>query len=399
MYYYLILFCIIVTFAWLDSIAVQRNVRDTLFFIAIVLLALTAGLRFETGVDWHTYTKLFRETPAFDQITDPAARKKILVLSDSGYTLLMSVVKALGGNIQVIFFFMAMATSFFLWQALKKYTAYPMVGLMIYYSLIFFVLDMSGMRQAFSVAVFLYAAQYIISRQFLKYCLFITLAALIHWTAFLLIPMYFLLHRRISVVFVLIVSVVSSAIFFLNISWMDSIVIYVLPYISDEKILEKISVYTATKIFTAKWEMNNNNLIMMGTQLLIFFLLLWKYNALQARSKYFVLFFNMYVFQLVLFFIFFEFPEIGFRLRFYFIIATVVLLPLFIDLFVGRWQKTFAFSCLAFYALLIGRAYIFEMESVIAYSPYQNYVVYKILDKEGTGRERIYIHFKRYNVE
>lgn len=59
-----------------------------------------------------------------------------------------------------------------------------------------FLMNLSAMRQAMALVVFLYALRFLRKRRFIPYCVSILIAILFHKTAIILLPVYFFAHRR-----------------------------------------------------------------------------------------------------------------------------------------------------------------------------------------------------------
>ena len=196
--FYLVIFLIIVGLASLEILNLEKSISKYFPLIVIFILLVTAGFRYETGVDWKVYASMFSTTPPINEITNAVGRELIFSSPDYGYCLLISIVKYFGGSIQTVFFIVSLITYIFLYKALTFFSSGKTTSLLIYFSLLFFILDMSGLRQSLALSIFFYSIQYIYNGRFSKFMLFIMLAASFHWSAYLLIFMYFIIRRRFS---------------------------------------------------------------------------------------------------------------------------------------------------------------------------------------------------------
>ena len=349
---------------------------------------MTAGLRYETGVDWYAYSNLFDDTPSINQIGNPDGRSAIFSTIDYGYALFNSITKYLGGSIQTVFFIMSFFTSLLLYKGLKTYMKFDTISLLVYFSLLFFILDMSGIRQGLALSIFFYSIRYIYERKFVKYLLLILFAASFHWSAYFLIPIYFILTRYYSSLRVVIFFLVAIVIFVLNIHWLELLITKLFPSVENAILSARLLSYT-TNTYAASREFNRGTLISIIFYIFTFAFALYYRKALENRFKYFNVFFNIYLCQIFTFFCMYEFVEMADRLRLYFLIANLIILPSFIYLFHIKTERLVCFIYIFLFSLFSCQPWILSSPMTIAYSPYQNYLVYKIFGVKSTGYERL----------
>jgi len=330
-------------------------------------------------------------------ITTNIGAAKIFVQPDMGYDILTATIKYLGGGIQIVFFLMSTISFFFLFKAIKLYAALPSTTLLIYFSFIFFILDMSGMRQAVAVAICLYSVHFITDKKFNMYVLCVFLATLFHWSSILLLPLYWILGKRYNVFLVLSTVLISLTLFLLHVKWLSSVIIFLLPYLTaNAKLIEKMVIYTSDKSFAGGWETNVTVLFNVFSSLVLLIILMWKKKVLGQKFRYFQVFFNLYFFQLVLYFSISELSEIAERLRLFFLVSNVILLPYLIVTITERRMKALMALCIILYCFANCRAYVLDRPATIAYHPYQNYLIYKGAGLESTGYIRLKEHYREF---
>lgn len=394
-YYYLILFLLLSLLALLDAVSTEKRSKEILVFIAVGILFLTSAFKYETGIDWYVYQKMMQNTPTLNQmLSDSTAYPNVFKQLDPGYNFLVAIVKTLGGTIQTVFIIMALFTAIFLYKSLKAFAVYPLVSIVIYFGIVFFVMDMSGIRQALTLSLFFYSLKFVHSRRFLKYIITLLIAVLFHWSAVFLLPLYFIIHRHYSKRLLICFSLISMIIFFTAAAWLDSIIISIVPILDNKDMLDKVSVYTTTKTFAGGRIINNDAIIKISATVLILLLLFWKRTFFRKKYKYFDIFLNLYLIQFIIFFAFAQFTEVADRMSFYFLLPNIVLLPLFLDIFPKKSEKPFALFGIMIYAAVFARAYLFEMRSTLPYTPYQSYILYRALDLPSTGMDRLYMFQK-----
>lgn len=169
---YLLLFMV----GFVDTI--NRNRKNILFFLLVLLLICHDGLRWETGTDWEDYYN------AFD-------RCLIYLLEDFevGYVTMMQTIRSFTDEYTVFLLIHATIVyslmAIFLW----KYSPIPTLSLFFLYG---FMLPLLGMnRQYLSLAICLISVYFIFKRKLLMFLLYIGVACLFHKSALLFIPAYF----------------------------------------------------------------------------------------------------------------------------------------------------------------------------------------------------------------
>lgn len=390
---YLYIFIILTFFSFLEIINLSKKILIKLEVFVGVLFVFIAGLRYETGVDWRAYTYNFDRLPALDTAFSENRLDEIFDTLDIGYYFFNSVVKMLGGGIQVVFFCMSLVSTVLLIKNLRYYSDYVLTGLLVYYSFYFFVFDLSGIRQCLAVQVFLFSLKYIGQKNFWKFFLTILCAVSVHWSSALLLPLYFMVRKEGSVKATILLFVISVTVFTFQIKWLGALLGDVLLQLNlASKLAGKIDAYTTNETFsmTRGWDLYAA-FNFMRIAIIVFFSIIFK-DILIEKIKYFTIFYNLILIELFTYFCLYEFTEISERLRFYFFICEIFLIANIIFRF-----KTFVYRqvfFMMFLLILFLNSYPFLLNSVstIAYHPYQNYWVYKILDLRSDGEDRLEEH-------
>lgn len=163
------------------------------FLLALGLLCwLLASLRYVTGFDYRSYESMFQEIAAAGL---PALRQSHV---EPGFVLLNLAVALPGGNYRAFLFFshFLFTALVFLW--IGKYASSVWISAYLFLTLQYFAMSMNLLRQAFAMAVVLWAYPFLRARRFFPYCGVVFLAACFHKTAFIMLPMYVPLNMRVS---------------------------------------------------------------------------------------------------------------------------------------------------------------------------------------------------------
>lgn len=396
MYFYFIIFLFIATCSIFEINQYPKK-NKFLINLIIILLFLVAGFRYETGVDWLAYEYQINNAYPIDSAFNTGRWDLIFPTLDIGFSLLNSIVKSFGGGVQSIFFIISLISISLLKNNVERYSPLPIFALLVYYTFFFFIFDLSGLRQGLAIQVFFYSIRYIESKKFFKYMCAILLAVTIHWTSILLLPMYFVLNKKASIRNVIVVIVASTIIFSFQIKWLGAFMGDILNQINGFTLLAgKVNAYTTNDVFSQNrgWNMYSFYVYIKIIVLLVITYKKRDYIIKNENSKSFNIFFNLSLAQFFCIFTFYEFYEMSERFKFYFLISEVVLFPWLIISFYFKIQKQIiSFACITF-IFFNSYIYLLEFPTAIAYTPYQNFIIYKMMDKESTGYKRLKEHIK-----
>lgn len=390
---YLLIFLLLLFFSFLEISNVSNKILIVLRGIIIFLFIFVAGLRYETGVDWLAYEYYFDEITPLNEAFNFNNFGDIFLTLDVGYSLLNSIVKMFGWNIQVIFFVVSLISIILLIKNLKYYSNHVLTSLLIYYPFFFFTFDMSGLRQGLAIQIVLFSIKYIQTKEFNKFLFFILLATSIHWTAIVLLPLYFFANLKINFKFTIFVILISTIIFTFKIKWLGIVLGDLMNQLNTFTMLsDKLTAYTTNEIFAQErgWDLFSFYNFVRITLILIFIKLYE--DKISKDTPCFNILYNFVLFELICAFCLYEFFEISERLRFYFTIAEVILLTKVVFVFRNHIFRIFVLLLLSIGIFLNAYPFLLQFPSTIAYHPYQNYIIYNLFDLRSDGYSRLQEH-------
>jgi hypothetical protein len=332
-------------------------------------------------VDWPGYTLFFENSLSPIEAVHSYFLGNIEF--ELGYTLLNAFVGLFTDNVQWLFLLVSFFTSLLLFNSLPKYSKNLFLSLLVYFSIVYFVLDMSGIRQCIALNIFLYSIQFIISGKFVRYFMLIIVAALFHTTALILIPFYFILKVNFKSYILLSVSLAGVLISLLKISWISIVL---------EKIIGAFFVAAITGKLYGYGNREDVRSFGFGFILNIVILLFFVFKRKSFNDQMvFNVFLNMYVVGLFFYYFTWELTEMSSRLRLYFVVSNLALFPFIVELYKPMFKKYAVVMFTVCFSFFYCRPYILGMREVISYVPYQNYLVYSVFYLESTGEERLRI--------
>jgi transmembrane protein EpsG len=155
--------------------------------VVISSLVLISGLRRNIG-DTFFYAHMYRIN---DYTWEYVTSKK-----DMGFGFLQMFLQQITDDPQLLIFLCALITNVLIVLVLYKYTKLFELSMFVYITSGMFLVSMNGMRQYLAAAIIFAGTKYIIEGNWKKYFLIVLLASSIHGSAFVLIPMYYVVRRK-----------------------------------------------------------------------------------------------------------------------------------------------------------------------------------------------------------
>ena len=380
--FYLICFVILFMLAVLNVQMHDKLSRQILSGLAALMLIGIAGLRYETGGDWDAYTDIFAALPSFSRLIGHPTELVHMGIEE-GFVLLCAFVKSLGGTIQHLFFIVTFINITLITSALNKYTKYPVVALLCYYGILYFNLEMIYIRQATAVALCFFALQYLRSHEIWKYMLIIVLACTFHRVAALMIPLYFFLDRQLPEWIYLTVIGLGAVLMLAGIPWIQTIFLTVAGWLG-ESYADKAEMYTENAMFAVNRGLSIGFILNLAMIIVVMF-----FKKKLDALPYGTIMLNMFALSLVLYYYCFELVEVSNRVRLFFYIGIIALLPMVLEVLPLFLERLAGLIVVTLYCFSFSRGIFLEAPQAAAYNPYQNYIEYKINPRPSTGKQRL----------
>lgn len=181
MIYFVILFLILAQF-----VIFHKNEKVALM-VAFAILAMFSGFRFDVGIDYNNYVDIFNGS-------------EFRVVNEKGFLGIISVLKFLGFNSQMLFLVCASLFSLFAYFVFRNFSHDAVLSLMIFFCIApFYLGSFNGVRQYLAI-MFFFAILPILYR---KKILFLVLSAVgmffFHITLIIPVLASLLIHRQYSV--------------------------------------------------------------------------------------------------------------------------------------------------------------------------------------------------------
>ncbi|WP_418352010.1 EpsG family protein [Shewanella algae] len=188
---YLFLFLVVMLLAFLLSSLsrklTSRSIHFLYMFFSFPLLGSLAAFRYDVGVDYKEYEYVFNLVRFSEHKAEPFIN--LIVYFFSFFT---------NSNVPV-FALLAFITVYLFLDFILKNTHSIFVSFCIFLCFGGFYLGMfNHVRQFLAVSIFLYSFKYIRNGSFFSYLVCILIASSVHYSAVLMVPMYFILKLRLN---------------------------------------------------------------------------------------------------------------------------------------------------------------------------------------------------------
>ncbi len=174
MIYILISIYLIFCISRYDIAGKTRNKNINFRIIQIALIAV-AGFRWRVGADQPAAMATFYGTPLLNELFSDSFYSDYLQLGGKPlYKLLLSLVKTMGGRFYVVQLVQAAFVNILFFRYFKKHSPYVFTCIFFYFWYMFTWLTMEEMKASFSIALCLFANDFVIEKKWVKaYSLYI----------------------------------------------------------------------------------------------------------------------------------------------------------------------------------------------------------------------------------
>lgn len=211
MFFYFIFFIIVILLSINYPLKFKLNTSNNKklilnynpFPLSFLFISLVLGLRYNVGTDYMSYVKFFERYELGINTPD----------LEFGYELINRLTIYLGLNSWFVFLISALIINFLILKTFEEYSSSFLLSMIILFGIEFIFFQTNGMRQAIAIAFTFYGSKYIVSRNSNKYIFFVFLGMMFHLTAFIMIPMYWIVNIKWNKIFLLLILVVSFVLF------------------------------------------------------------------------------------------------------------------------------------------------------------------------------------------
>ncbi len=319
--------------------------RQRIRWVCLSLYLFFIGLRGYVGSDWYNYRPLFEEIPTL--VSGRLGGYLADSFPEPGFTLFASTLKTVWDNYHFMVFVSTCLDATMLHLFLRQYADRS-------YALAFLVFMVMGgvalldlMRNGRSIFLFLLSLPYLCRRKPWPYFALNGLGMLFHASSIVYLPLYWVLHCRLSVRWLIAVFVAGNAVFLLRIEFIRPLIEWAARWLGG-RYAQWQAAYLLNDFFDERTLLSIGYLERIVTALLVMAF----YRKLQARRPENALFLNAFILYFFFFFCFSEIAVIGARLSLLFVFSYWILLPELAGVIAVRFNRRLFLVCLTAYAWL-----------------------------------------------
>ncbi len=160
-------------------------------FLCATILIGVSGLRYHVGTDYMAYMQGYG-------IRVANVWKDIATFNEPVLGIIAYISAVIYDDYATMFFNVALFTIALNVRTISKYSSNFFVGIMLYIFIGAWHNSFNGIRQYMAAAVIFAGHRYILEKKFWKYLLVILLASCCHITALVMLPLYFVVNRKVN---------------------------------------------------------------------------------------------------------------------------------------------------------------------------------------------------------
>lgn len=226
---------------------------------------------------------------------------------------------------RVLLFIMALLSIPIKIVAITKMSKYIWLSMAIYLSSKFILQDMIQMRAAVSTGIFLFCCKYKFEKKTLKYFSGIVIALMFHWSALLMIPVWFLNEKNLNKEFY-IISLLGS----FSLAYVGMFATKFISYIPIAEIQQIYAGYSLTNDLQSSF--NLFSIVILSKVLLCIFMLCLSKRITIKDIKY-VYFIKIYTISLIIYALLGDITVAAVRLSEFYQIIEIILIPMICYIF------------------------------------------------------------------
>ena len=281
-----------------------------LVFFAIILIIVTSTRGPGVDRDYENYKKIFIEYKTYE-------------VESTFYYISHFITNFLGGEVFYLFFIYALLGIGIKFFAINRLTKLKTLSVLVYVSYYFILHDFTQVRAGVASALLLCLLQPIYDRKWFKFFIIATIAIFFHYSALILLPLWFLNAKTLNKWYYLLIPA-AYVCYALNVN-----IVTVIPI---EEIRTKIELYQKLQEYdvSGEWDVINVFNLFFIARILIFYYLFFFYEKLQKINNLTILLIKIYGISLALFVVLSTMPILAFRVNELMGIVEIILIPLLI---------------------------------------------------------------------
>ncbi len=176
----------------LDNSLKRSPLSLSFVILCAIILICVSGLRYMVGTDYMAYMQGYGYRVA-------NVWNDLLSFKEPGLGVVSLISAVIYDDFATMFFNVALITVALNVFTISKYSSNFIMGIMLYIFIGAWHNSFNGIRQYLAAAIIFAGHRFILEKKFLKYCIVVLLASSFHITALIMLPLYFVVNRKINI--------------------------------------------------------------------------------------------------------------------------------------------------------------------------------------------------------
>ena len=308
---------------FLKHVKTDYVVNTVMYWLFVVVLICFAGLR-TVGVDMLNYAEIYKT------LQSPNSWNKWTVITiEPGFKAIFYSLRST--SFQVALFVVATLAVLLKATFLKKYSPYPILSLVVYFTAIFIIKEMGQIRHGLAMGIVLWSFAALFEGNKRRFLVLSAIAIFFHWSAFCILPLYFLADKKIPTY---LYGVSLGAVFVMIFFNLTALIAGIIDLVPIPGIEGRAGMYLKDNgQFTEKIGINSTFILLM----IVMIVLLIFRKKLTEKYSYFDIILSIYFMGIFYFGFFNSISEFAQRLTIYFRMIDILVLPMIVSIF--RFEK------------------------------------------------------------
>jgi uncharacterized membrane protein (UPF0136 family) len=332
-----------------------RKIRKQQSTRGIRILTVTSfifffGLRGFVYTDWYSYYPFFNSLPT---IGDNGLYHVFHNSAyDVGFELYAVLLKSLCPNYFFWIFISCCIDMAILHSCFKRYIPnYYVFGFIVFFVLGGCIIEINLLRNIKAILLFMLSLRYLQERKIAPYMLLNLIGVSFHLSAVVYFPLYFVLHKEFSKLFLWTIFIAGNIIFLFQIPYIQPVFTFFADLIGPQA-ATKVQIYFNDSLYNKPYGMS----IGYFERVISYILLVSFYIRLKNQNRHNIILINVFVLYFICFFYFAELQVVNTRMAFLFIFAYWLLFPKLYSILQVKTNKML--FMILFFCTSIGRVTI-----------------------------------------
>ena len=217
--------------------------------------------------------------------------------------------------------------------SLKRISPYWYLSILVWFTHLFIIQEMTQIRVAVASAIFLFSLPYIAEKRRLIAAVCLIMAVLFHYSALVLLPLVFIGNRPLTRTLKVLLFILPLLMYASPMLSMDLLKMVPIPFVQ-----QKLQMYEELMIYEGGvWGDINIFNVMAMVRLISYYFLLWKYDYLAERYPYVPMLMKIFCYSICLYVGLSFLPPVAMRIEELVSIIDCILLPLLAVLVRPHW--------------------------------------------------------------